>query len=103
MTAKLFSFSLQLAAQRANGRWSEADALRFVVHFAGDINQPLHAISDADLGGNCEQLDPPIGDAKNIHSLWDGEMVRALNGSAVSLAANIETYLKALGPEKQAE
>ena len=58
---------------------------------------------DADLGGNCEQLDPPIGDAKNIHSLWDGEMVRALNGSAVSLAANIETYLKALGPEKQAE
>ena len=39
-------------------KWSDLDALRFVVHFVGDIHQPLHAISDADAGGNCEATIP---------------------------------------------
>ncbi|KAF9288897.1 hypothetical protein BGZ68_010430 [Mortierella alpina] len=45
------------------------DALRFFVHFMGDIHQPLHD-STRDRGGN----DAPImwGRAKNnLHSLWD--------------------------------
>ena len=27
--------------------------LRFLVHFVGDIHQPLHTATDADAGGNC--------------------------------------------------
>lgn len=103
VTAKISSFAKQLASQKADGRWSEADALRYVVHFVGDLHQPLHAASDADLGGNCELLDPKIGDAKNIHSLWDGEIPRALDAGDFELAANLEGYLKALGPAKQSE
>ena len=36
--------------------WSDQDALRFLIHLVGDVHQPLHAISNADQGGNCELL-----------------------------------------------
>jgi len=31
----------------------QANALRFIIHFAGDIHQPLHATTNNDRGGNC--------------------------------------------------
>src|SRR5205814_9877729 len=31
----------------------KADALRFLIHFAGDSHQPLHAAMNSDRGGNC--------------------------------------------------
>ena len=30
-----------------------ADALRFLIHFVGDLHQPLHAVTNNDQGGNC--------------------------------------------------
>ncbi len=50
VVARIRLFTAQLVSQKADGRWSELDALRFLVHFVGDVHQPLHAISDADLG-----------------------------------------------------
>lgn len=96
VTARIRLFTAQFAAQKADGRWSELDALRFLVHFVGDVHQPLHAISDADLGGNCEPIDPPIHEAKNIHGLWDGGIVNALEGSDGELASRINGYIAAL-------
>ena len=32
---------------------SRADALRYVIHFVGDIHQPLHDTTNNDEGGNC--------------------------------------------------
>jgi hypothetical protein len=94
-------FSAQLASQKADGRWSELDALRFLVHFVGDVHQPLHAISDADLGGNCERIDPPINEAKSIHGLWDGGIVNALDASDKTLASRIEEYITALSESER--
>jgi|tagenome__1003787_1003787.scaffolds.fasta_scaffold20757765_2 hypothetical protein len=94
--ARIRLFTAQLAAQKADGRWSELDALRFLVHFVGDVHQPLHAISDADLGGNCERIDPPINEAKSIHGLWDGGIVNALDASDQALASRIDSYIGAL-------
>jgi hypothetical protein len=50
-------------------------ALRFVVHFAVDIHQPLHVGRADDRGGN---LVPVIvaGRETNLHALWDGEPLR---------------------------
>jgi hypothetical protein len=96
VVAKIRSFAAQLAAQKADGRWSELDALRFVVHFVGDVHQPLHAISDADLGGNCERIEPPLYEAKNIHALWDGGVINALDASDQVLASRIGRYIDGL-------
>jgi nuclease S1 len=51
-----------------------ADALRFLIHFMGDLHQPLHVADDSDRGGNRR----PIvldGDSTNLHEAWDGKML----------------------------
>jgi hypothetical protein len=88
--ARIALFSAQLANRPADARWSQLDALRFLVHFVGDIHQPMHAISDADLGGNCERLDPPIDTARNLHALWDGGIIKAMDMDDKALAASLE-------------
>lgn len=99
VSGRIRLFSTQFASQKSDGRWSEFDALRFLVHFVGDAHQPLHAISDQDLGGNCEKVDPPINEAKNIHALWDGGIVAALDSSDRQLAENLEGYIGKLDSE----
>lgn len=52
-------------------------ALKFVVHLAGDLHQPLHAGYGHDKGGNTYQLQFN-GRGTNLHSLWDSGMFYAL-------------------------
>jgi hypothetical protein len=54
-------------------------ALRMVIHYAGDIHQPLHTSTGldsynkkGDRGGNSEYL-PSICGAGNLHAVWDSE------------------------------
>ena len=98
-TARIRLFARQLSSHAPSSPTSEIDALRYVVHLVGDIHQPLHAISDADLGGNCEQVDPPIDTAKNLHAVWDGAIVNAVNPSDRELAADLERNLESFTPE----
>ena len=103
ISARIHSFATQLASQKADGQWSELDAVRFLVHFVGDVHQPLHTISDADLGGNCERLDPPVNEAKNVHALWDGGIVNALDMGDRNLALDLNSYIASLGSDEQKE
>lgn len=56
-----------------------ATALRFIIHFVGDLHQPLHATSNADRGGNCVPVQyfrrkPHVKNnnyTPNLHQLWD--------------------------------
>ena len=45
-------------------------ALRFLVHFVGDIHQPLHTGFKKDVGGNLVKIQWK-GMEVNLHSLWD--------------------------------
>jgi hypothetical protein len=49
-------------------------ALAFLVHFVGDLHQPLHAGDMGDLGGNKAKAAYGIysTDKLNLHSIWDG-------------------------------
>jgi hypothetical protein len=49
-------------------------ALVFLVHFVGDLHQPLHAGDRSDLGGNRAKADYGIyaPERLNLHSIWDG-------------------------------
>ncbi len=51
-----------------------AMALAFLVHFVGDLHQPLHAGDKADKGGNDAKAAYGIyAPARlNLHSIWDG-------------------------------
>jgi len=50
-------------------------ALKFVVHFVGDIHQPLHAGYRDDLGGNKFQVQFQ-GRGSNLHRVWDSGMLQ---------------------------
>jgi hypothetical protein len=62
---------------------AQAQALRFIIHFVGDIHQPLHCATrvdsknpQGDRGGNLVSIKiPGTGGAlktTNLHSYWDG-------------------------------
>jgi hypothetical protein len=51
-----------------------AEALKFVVHFVGDVHQPLHAGNRDDKGGNDYQVQFD-GKGTNLHSVWDSKML----------------------------
>jgi S1/P1 Nuclease len=56
-----------------------AEAVRYIVHFVGDLHQPLHAMTNADEGGNCVPVKylrrAPSEHADrftpNLHGVWD--------------------------------
>ena len=94
--ARIRIFAAQLSAKEKDRSWSEVDAVRYIVHLVGDIHQPLHAISDADLGGNCELLNPPFNDAKNLHALWDGGIIREMSIDDRALAVDLDPSIAQL-------
>jgi endonuclease G, mitochondrial len=53
------------------------EALCYVVHFCGDIHQPLHCADDNDRGGNNKKvLYMNIKKPVNLHSVWDTKIIQ---------------------------
>jgi hypothetical protein len=84
--AELDRLKTTLACTRSPA--ARRDALKFAVHFVGDIHQPLHTVEDAQ-GGNqipvqvhlrglvCSQAcKAPL--ASNFHAAWDADLVHAV-------------------------
>lgn len=65
-----------ILGDRARGDDERTRALRFLVHFVGDIHQPLHAGHGDDRGGNTFQVFY-LGRGSNLHALWDGGILRS--------------------------
>lgn len=84
-----------ILADRSRPRAERAQALKFVVHFIGDVHQPLHAGLGRDRGGNDVQVNVE-GKGGNLHSLWD----RTLLASAGLDQAGYMARLSRLPPLK---
>lgn len=57
------------------------DAIRFVIHFAGDIHQPLHTEA-LEAGGNGINITWE-GETMNLHAIWDRQIPeKAAGGKA---------------------
>lgn len=62
-------------------RAEKREALKFLVHFVGDIHQPLHAGRRSDKGGNTIQI-PSFLNRKpangfNLHQVWDSLLIES--------------------------
>ena len=57
-------------------QWGAGGDLAFLIHFVGDIHQPLHAATDADEGGNCIAVESHP--ARNLHAFWDTAVIYRL-------------------------
>lgn len=53
-------------------------ALRFLMHFVGDLHQPLHASDDFDRGGNQKQASIGTAKAAALHHHWDTTFVELI-------------------------
>ena len=63
----------KLLADRRLPARERLQALAFLVHFVGDLHQPLHAGDHGDLGGNKVGVDyGGMPGRMNLHSVWDG-------------------------------
>ena len=54
----------------------EALALKMVIHFVGDLHQPMHLGHKSDLGGNTLKI-KFFGTESNLHTVWDTDLVEA--------------------------
>ena len=63
-----------------------AEALRFLIHFIGDLHQPLHCADNRDRGGNTVRV-VLQGEQTNLHAIWDTAVVEALGSSDDAVAA----------------
>jgi hypothetical protein len=72
----------KFAAVLGNKNVAPADrliALKFVVHFVGDIHQPLHCEDNGDRGGNSIHLSY-FKRSTNFHAVWDGGIIEQALG-----------------------
>jgi hypothetical protein len=78
--------------------------LAFLIHFVGDIHQPLHAATDGDRGGNCVNLTSPLDHSDGsratteLHAAWDVDEVMSVfavlgdeNATASALFQNFQS------------
>ena len=67
--------------------------LKLLIHFVGDIHQPLHAGMEENLGGNKIKV-MWFNDSKNLHVIWDSELIlfQQLSYTEYTTAINHTSY-----------
>jgi hypothetical protein len=82
----------QFAAEVGNpatGASEQLLALKFLLHFVGDLHQPLHAADDHDAGGNKKLVTGDGLRPANLHHYWDDEFVEGLGTDPRQVAATL--------------
>lgn len=72
----------------------KATALAFLLHFIGDIHQPLHVGKNRDLGGNKIEV-LYFSERYNLHSVWDSHIIEHERLSYTEFAAFVEKHTHA--------
>ena len=67
--------------------------LKMLVHFVGDLHQPMHIGQKEDKGGNAIQVEW-FGKETNLHAVWDTKMIENWNMSYLELADNAKDVSK---------
>jgi hypothetical protein len=80
----------------------KTEALKFLIHFIGDLHQPLHDIDDHDRGGNDVHVDAlrgADGRATNLHAVWDTGLINLSTETEAARAARLIDDVKAHPPD----
>jgi S1/P1 Nuclease len=85
---KISEFTAELASP-ANPADERLLALKYVLHFVGDIHQPLHAADNHDRGGNCVSLALGGPRTQNLHGYWDTGVVQAIGSDPVAVSKSL--------------
>lgn len=94
VVAKIEQFAKELQDTSLPSR-ERLEALKFLVHFVGDVHQPLHASDNDDRGGNKVRV-TFNGHRTNLHAVWDsGILAPAVNGDERAYALQLTRHVSA--------
>lgn len=85
---KIDEFSAELRSPTTS-KEERRFALQFILHFVGDVHQPLHASDDHDQGGNLKIVTAPGIASNKLHHDWDTEFVRRIAPDEASIAQEL--------------
>lgn len=89
---KIEQFTAELA-EPATDAEERVLALKFLLHFVGDLHQPLHSSDDHDRGGNDKRVSAAGLNAGNLHHFWDTEFVDQLGPDARTIASDLVGHI----------
>ncbi|WP_375383369.1 S1/P1 nuclease [uncultured Sphingomonas sp.] len=89
---KVQEFSAELAAP-GTAPAERLLALKYLLHFVGDMHQPLHASDNHDRGGNCVLLSLGGSRTQNLHAYWDTAVVEAFGTDPAQVAATLRARI----------
>ncbi len=78
---------VKLLKDRRTPTAKRVEALVFLIHFVGDLHQPLHAGEKGDKGGNDVKADyGTLSTSRlNLHAIWDGYLAERAISTGPSL------------------
>jgi S1/P1 Nuclease len=89
---KIEHFTAELAAPGTSPE-ERLVALKFLLHFVGDLHQPLHASDDHEAGGNQKNVTAVGFAAGNLHHYWDTTFVQNLGAEPFSVADKLRAKI----------
>ncbi|MDT0554378.1 S1/P1 nuclease [Patiriisocius hiemis] len=84
---------IKVLKSKTESNENKAFHLRLLVHFIGDLHQPLHIGLAEDKGGNDFQV-RWFNEGTNLHTVWDTKMIEHYNMSYKELASNTRKLSK---------
>jgi hypothetical protein len=85
---KIYEFTAELRSP-STGAEERRLALQFVLHFIGDLHQPLHASDDHDQGGNGKRALVQGARWNTLHHEWDKTFVARLGRNENEIARQL--------------
>lgn len=67
-------FAIDTLSTRLKKNKADVEALKFLLHFIGDLHQPMHLGRKTDKGGNSVEYNW-FGKKTNLHATWDGLLI----------------------------
>jgi hypothetical protein len=78
---------IQILKDKTSSEEDKAFHLKLLIHFVGDLHQPMHIGQKEDKGGNTVQVEW-FGKGTNLHSVWDSKMIDDWEMGYAELADN---------------
>jgi hypothetical protein len=88
LTDKIAQFRKELADPQTPVD-EQCYALQFLLHFIGDLHQPLHASNDSDAGGNNKLVKADNIPSGSLHHYWDTEFIKRLGSNPDAVATTL--------------
>ncbi|WP_317043459.1 S1/P1 nuclease [Nonlabens spongiae] len=80
--------AIAILKSKTTSNEEKAFQLKMLVHYIGDLHQPLHVGLKVDKGGNDFQV-RWFNKGTNLHSVWDTKMIESYGMSYSELAVNM--------------